>query len=311
MSPETFLARVEELLGELGRPLAMTLGHAPAEHGRGKRVRPRLIHACAEAVGLSCEWAALWAALVETVHLASLLHDDVIDEAERRRGQPSLRKQEGNRRAILSGDLLISAVWLESARYLPPEVTTILARALLAMSEAELRESELLWNPDATTSLYLSVVDGKTAALFAAATEGTAALAGAPSAIRQTFGRSGLALGRAFQIEDDISDYLWGPHDSGKDAERDLDQGLVTLPLIFALKREGRGSPTRRYLCSRGHERLDHRALWRLLVESHAIERSRRLARGFLRHGLRELPGVRVPEWHTPAGSMSAWRSRQ
>jgi geranylgeranyl pyrophosphate synthase len=307
MNPETFLYRVDEHLHELSRPLTRTLARSPTVLGGGKRIRSRLVHACAEAVDLAPERAALWAALVETVHVASLLHDDVIDAAKLRRGEPSLREQEGNRRAILSGDLLISTVWLKSAQCLPSDVTAILARAMVAMSEAELREAELSWNPDATTSLYLSIIDGKTAALFAAAAEGTAVLADAPLAIRQALSRSGLALGRAFQIEDDIRDYTLGTKDSGKDTKKDLEQGLVTLPLILALKREDRrGSTTRRYLCSQGHERLDPQALNRLLVQSHAIERSQRLARGFLRHGLREIPGIELPDWHTPAWSLSA-----
>ena len=307
MNPEAFLLKVDTRLVQLAEPLTRALRRPAAALRSGKRIRPRLVHACAELVDLATERAALWATLIEAVHVASLLHDDVIDEARLRRGQPSLSAQEGNRGAVLSGDMLVSAVWLEAARSLPSDATAILARAMLAMSEAELREAELLWNPDATASLYRSVVDGKTAALFAAAAEGTAVLAGAAPSTRQALAGSGLALGRAFQIEDDVRDYTLGPQDSGKDARRDLAQGLVTLPLILALERQDcRAAMVRRHLRSRGREALDPRALERLLADTHAIERSRRLAKWLRRRGLRGIRGIERPGRCATAWQLSA-----
>lgn len=307
MNAEVFLHLVDERILTLAGPLTRVLGQPPVALGGGKSVRPRLVHACAETVGLAMETAALWAALVEAIHIASLLHDDVIDDARVRRGQPSLAAREGNRRAVLSGDLLVSAVWLAAAAELPPHVTAILAEAMVAMSDAELRESELFWNPDATAALYLSVVDGKTAALFGAAAEGTAALAGAPVPVRQVLGQSGLAFGRAFQIEDDVRDYTSSPQALGKEPRRDLAQGLVTLPLILALHHgDGRAAMVRRHLGSRGRHGLDPRGLERLLAESHALDRSRRLVRGLVRRGLRRVPRFEGPGWHAPSWPLSA-----
>jgi geranylgeranyl pyrophosphate synthase len=289
MTAEAFLSLVEARLLDLAGPLAGALGRPAAEIGlhAGKRARPRLVHACAEAVQLAPKTAAQWAAFVEIIHLASLVHDDVIDGASLRRGQPALCARDGNRRAVLAGDLLVSAAWLRAAEELPPQVTGILARAMMEMTRAELRETELLWNPNATLSLYLNVIDGKTAALFSAAAEGTAVLADAPGAVRQAFARSGRALGRAFQIEDDVRDYALGSQDSGKDARRDLAQGLVTLPLIVALKRDdARAALTRHYLRSRGTTGFEVEALDGLLRDSGALDRSLRLARRFLAQGL-------------------------
>lgn len=182
MNEAAFVGIVDRKLLETIAEHAATLGMSPQDVGlhAGKRVRPRLVHACAESLSLAPELAVPWATLVELIHVASLVHDDVIDDATLRRGRPSLRARDGNRRAVLAGDLFISAAWLAASRDLPSEATAILARAMIAMATAEWLERELLWNPDASLSCYLRIIDGKTAALFAAAAEGTAALATAP-----------------------------------------------------------------------------------------------------------------------------------
>jgi heptaprenyl diphosphate synthase len=248
------------------------------------------------------------------IHVASLVHDDVIDGAELRRGEPSLRARDGNRRAVLGGDLFVAAAWLAASQELPPAVTAILARAMIEMTTAELRERELLWNPEATLATYLRVIDGKTAALFAAAAEGTAVLAGAPQATQHALAHWGRALGCVFQIQDDILDYEPTSERSGKDAMKDLREGVVTLPLILALRRDGpRARTIRAYLASRGQRELDPRALDGLLTDSQAITRSARLAQRLLRRGFGKLEGVGLsqngcarfqehlrPAWHCP-----------
>ena len=295
MNQSAFLGIVDERVRSALADHAATLGVSLQDVGlrAGKRARPRLVHACAETLGLTPESAAPWAALVEMIHVASLVHDDVIDGAELRRGQLSLRARDGNRRAVLGGDLFVSAAWLMASQELPPEVTAILARAMLEMTAAELRERELLWNPDASLSCYLRVIDGKTAALFAAAAEGTATLAGAPPATRRALTRWGRALGCAFQIQDDIHDYERTREVSGKDTMKDLKEGIVTLPLIIALRCHGlRARAVRQYLVSRGRVALGPRTFDELLAESHALARSARLARRFVRNGIAALDGL-------------------
>ncbi len=292
LNQSAFLEIVDEKLSAVLSGDAAALGVTPQDLGlrAGKRARPRLVHACAQALRLAPESAASLAALVEMIHVASLVHDDVIDGAELRRGQPSLRARDGNRRAVLGGDLFVSAAWLVASQELPPEVTSILARAMLEMTAAELRERELLWNPDASLSCYLRVIDGKTAALFAAAAEGVAALAGASPATRRALTRCARALGRAFQIQDDVRDYASTREVSGKDAMKDLREGIVTLPLIIALRHDGaRARAIRGYLVSRGEAELEREVLEGLMAESDALERSVRLARRSWRLGIGEL----------------------
>ena len=295
MNQSVFLGIVDKRVCDALADHAAALGVSLRDVGlrAGKRARPRLVHACAEALGLTPESAAPWAALVEMIHVASLVHDDVIDGAERRRGQLSLRARDGNRRAVLGGDLFVSAAWLMASQELPPEVTAILARAMLEMTTAELRERELTWNPDANLSCYPRVIDGKTAALFAAAAEGAAALAGASPATRRALTRCARTLGRVFQIQDDVRDYEPTREPSSKDVMRDLREGIVTLPLIIALRHDGpHARSIRSYLVARGEVELEPRILDRLLAESDALARSVRIARRLLQRAIAELDSV-------------------
>ncbi len=295
MNQAAFVGIVDRKLLETIADHAATLGISPQDVGlhAGKRVRPRLVHACAETLALAPESAVPWATLVELIHVASLIHDDVIDDATLRRGRPSLRARDGNRRAVLGGDLFISAAWLAASRDLPTETTAVLARAMIAMTIAEWRERELLWNPNASLSCYLRVIDGKTAALFAAAAEGTAALAGASPTTRRALTRCCRALGRAFQIQDDIRDYERTPQDPDKDTMKDLREGVVTLPLIIALRHDGRDArAVRQYLVARGRIELDPRASDALLSESQALTRSAEIARRLLRRAFAELESL-------------------
>ena len=295
MNEAAFLGIVDSRILETLAEHAAALGVSKEEAGlrTGKRVRPRLVHACAEALGFPHERASLFGALVEMIHVASLVHDDVIDGAEFRRGQLSLRARDGNRRAILGGDLLVAAAWLAASQQLPPEVTAILARAMIEMTTAELNERELLWNPDATVSCYFRIIEGKTAALFAAAAAGTAVLAGASPATRQRLTRCALALGCAFQIQDDVRDFELRREVSGKDTLKDLAEGLVTLPLIIAIRHGGPlALALRSHLVSHGEAELDPQTLDRLLAESDALARGSGFAHRLVRRGLAELDGA-------------------
>ncbi len=295
MHEAAFVHAVDEKMRGALAAAAAALDISPEQSGlrSGKRVRPRFVHACAEALDLPARQSVSWAALVEMIHVASLVHDDVIDGAQLRRGQVSIAAREGNRNAVLTGDLLVSAAWLTASHELPREVTGLLASAMIAMTTAELRERELIWNPAATLASYLRVIDGKTAALFAAAAEGCAVLAGAPAATRAALAGFGQALGRAFQIQDDVRDYRVSTDISGKDRMKDLQEGLVTLPLIIALRHGGaRAHAVEDHLASHGSSPLDVETLAALLAESAAVERSLRLGRRRLWQGLQSLEGT-------------------
>jgi geranylgeranyl pyrophosphate synthase len=254
----------------------------------GKKIRPRLIYECSLSLGRPPEEAITLAAVAELIHAASLAHDDVIDDAVLRRGRPSLRAVAGNRTAVLVGDLVFSAAWSRAVRELPGPVVDLLATAMTRMAGAEMREDELLWNPETEWPSCLRIIDGKTAALFASSAAGVAALAGSSREGVAALEACGQGIGRAFQILDDVQDYVPLRSGWGKERLKDIREGIVTLPLAVALGR-GRGpalSQVRRYLEGRGEVPLDPSPVYALLDETSALAVCQRLARRLCRRPL-------------------------
>ena len=247
----------------------------------GKMIRPRLVYECSLGMGVPPGDVVTLAAVTELIHAASLAHDDVVDDAVIRRGQPSLRVVAGNRTAVLVGDLIFSAAWSRAVGELPARAVALLATAMTRMAGAEIREDELVWNPEIDWRSCLRVVDGKTAALFASSAAGVAAVAGGSSETVTALGACGQGIGRAFQILDDVQDYTPLRRGWGKEPLKDLKEGIVTLPLVVALRR-GRGPAAhqvRRYLAEKGQMSLERRSVFALLRETSARAVCLRLAR--------------------------------
>jgi octaprenyl-diphosphate synthase len=202
----------------------------------GKRIRPLLVLLVANAGQPDWVIARCAACAVEMVHTASLLHDDVLDDASVRRGTPTLHVTRGAKAAVLGGDVLYCrALELCLERNLA-EVAVALARAARLMAEAEVgqivRDGELDW----TTREYIQVIRQKTGGLFAAAA-GVGAYVAGLARNGEAFRAFGLHLGTAFQIVDDVLDYLPRRSDWGKESLADLRQRRATLPLLLARER--------------------------------------------------------------------------
>ena len=230
------MQQVGERLGELlpaeMRGLAPVVYRHVLEAG-GKRLRPLLTLLSCQAAGGVAEEAVGLASAAEIIHLSSLIHDDVIDEAQERRGKPSARKRWGNRASILVGDLLIAEVFRRLADELGREALSVLAGAVVSMCEAELVEDEPgVWPSE---EAYMSNIRGKTGALMAAACEVGARIAGDKGSI-EALGGYGLQLGLAFQIADDLLDLYGDATRLGKPVWQDLARGNWTLPVIAALR---------------------------------------------------------------------------
>lgn len=201
----------------------------------GKQVRPTLTLLCSKLCGQINDMALQAAVALELMHTASLLHDDVIDEAKERRGNPSVYAQWGNKTAILSGDYLLAASFMVITTINSPRIWTILARVGKLLAEGELLQLNKADGETVSETHYFKVIGNKTAALFAACTEVGAIAAGAEKNTIEQIRSFGENLGIGFQIKDDIFDYS----DSnliGKPTGNDLKEGKITLPLIFALK---------------------------------------------------------------------------
>ena len=203
--------------------------------GGGKRLRPVALLLTARAAGYTGEQHVPLAAVIEFIHTATLLHDDVVDESEQRRGRDTAHEVWGNAASVLVGDFLYSRAFQIMVRVNRMTVMSILADATNTIAQGEVMQLLNAGNPETTEGAYLRTIRCKTAALFAAATELAAVLADQPAESREKLATYGEQLGVAFQIADDILDFTAKPEHIGKNVGDDLAEGKPTLPLIYAL----------------------------------------------------------------------------
>jgi octaprenyl-diphosphate synthase len=202
----------------------------------GKRFRPTLLLLAARGFGPVREEAVLGAVVVELIHTATLIHDDSVDKSMVRRGLPTVNHAWSNDVAILMGDYLYSKAFSILVKQRMYEAMDLLADATHLMSQGELRQIEQKNRLDLTEAEYMRVIDEKTACLIAAGCQYGARSSGASADVAEAMGRFGRALGLAFQITDDIFDYLGAEQVMGKAGGSDLEGGKITLPLLTALR---------------------------------------------------------------------------
>lgn len=202
----------------------------------GKKVRPLLLLYTAKAAGQVTDLSYVGAALIELLHNATLVHDDVVDDSDYRRGFFSLRGLWGNRVAVLFGDWLLARGLLLALRYNAPELLYYTSGAVEALTEGELLQLKRMRQGSVSESEYYEVIEKKTAALFRAACSMGAWSAEAPEPIIEVAARLGEAIGMAFQIRDDLLDWSES-HLTGKPTDADRQQRRFTLPLLWAFSR--------------------------------------------------------------------------
>ncbi len=222
----------------------VVLVNSIAEHiiqSGGKRMRPLVHLLIAKALGYQGTDHIQLAAVIEFIHTATLLHDDVVDESARRRGQQTAHQIWGNAPSVLVGDFLYSRSFQMMVELDNPEVMKILANTTNTIAAGEVLQLMQMGNADLSVDDYFRIISDKTACLFAASAELGAVVAQSenPSmdpALRPTMRQFGLALGQCFQITDDVLDYQADDALLGKNIGDDLAEGKVTLPLILALQ---------------------------------------------------------------------------
>lgn len=203
----------------------------------GKRLRPMLVLAAARLCGYDGPFAVHLAATVEFIHTATLLHDDVVDESQRRRGRPTANLLWDNKSSVLVGDYLFARSFQLMVETGSLRVLSILSDAAATIAEGEVLQLMAAQDLGTTEDIYLKVIRGKTAALFSAATEAGAVIAGADEVRVRALRTYGDALGIAFQIVDDLLDYGGTDAALGKNTGDDFRERKVTLPLIKAVAR--------------------------------------------------------------------------
>lgn len=216
--------------------LVNQLGHYIIDSG-GKRLRPMLAILAARAYGYEGDKHQLLAAIIEFIHTATLLHDDVVDESSMRRGRETANTMFGNAASVLVGDFLYSRAFEMMVDVNSMRVMEILAHTTNVIAEGEVMQLLNVHDAETTEARYRQVIHCKTAKLFEAATRLGAVLCNRPREEEDAIGLYGMHLGSAFQLIDDVLDYSSSSEDMGKNVGDDLAEGKPTLPLIYAMER--------------------------------------------------------------------------
>ncbi|WP_196239987.1 octaprenyl diphosphate synthase [Candidatus Methylobacter oryzae] len=202
----------------------------------GKRLRPMLLLLAAKALGDVSNNHLILAAVIEFIHTATLLHDDVVDDSDLRRGKESANAVWGNAASVLVGDYLYSSAFEMMVRTGNMRVMEILSKTTTAIAEGEVLQLLNCNNPETSEEKYLEVIARKTAILFSAATKLAAVISDASAEVEQSLALYGQHLGVAFQLIDDALDYKASTDELGKNLGDDLAEGKPTLPLIYAIQ---------------------------------------------------------------------------
>jgi heptaprenyl diphosphate synthase len=287
------MLRVEEILlgaaGGSSNPLVAAASTHLVKAG-GKRLRPSLVLLASRVGEPGRRETDLAAAAVELVHLASLYHDDVLDQTGTRRGVPTAHSEWGVDVAILAGDYLFAkGCWLGARA--GDGVPLILSNAIAELCEGQIAESNAVGDPQRSVDEYLDTITRKTASLFRSACEMGASTAGAPLEDQAALADYGLNLGLAFQVVDDLLDFLGDPQITGKVPGTDLREGVYTLPVLIACERDA----SLQARLARGDRDLDR--VLPVLESTGALDAALDEAASFGRRAASSLDGLPDDDW--------------
>ena len=291
------LGQVEEVIAETARVdypvLATLLGHILQT--RGKRLRPALVLLAAGFYDYPLERLKRLAAAIELLHTATLIHDDLVDDAATRRGLPTLHSLVDGRSTILVGDYLFAKAAVLCSQTESVRVMTVFGDTLMAICDGELRQMFSASNWRQSREDYYRRITSKTASLFRTATETGAILGGAPEHAIAALREYGLSLGMAFQIVDDVLDFVGDERKMGKPVGGDLRQRIITLPTIWLLENRPQDRTIRDIFEADGDVEEAVRQAVETIVASPAIDYSVGVARSFCqraKEAIRDLPDV-------------------
>ncbi len=252
---------------------------------RGKRLRPALVLLSGTFGDYNLNKLVPLGAAIELLHTASLVHDDVVDGAESRRGRPTANSVFDNALTVLLGDFMFANAAEMVTRTGSIAVTRLFALALMKMTSGELDQDAAAFDVGKDIQNYLWRIGGKTAALFANATEGGATLGGCDEATVEALRSYGYNVGMAFQIVDDILDFNGDEEEMGKPVGGDLREGTVTLPGLLLLERYPRDNPIKKFFAARrGREERLQEAL-DMIRATEVLDVSMDMAREYVRRG--------------------------
>ncbi len=259
---------------------------------RGKRLRPALLLLSGKATGEVSAAHHTLAAVVEMVHVATLVHDDVLDQADQRRRRPTICSTAGNVGAVLMGDYLISHAFHLCSELDSQHASRRIGATTNTVCEGELLQNHLCGNDRLTESEYLEILRRKTGALTAVSCELGAYYAGADPSLVRAMHTFGMSAGVAFQIIDDILDIVGDPGQVGKTLGLDFSRGKVTLPTLHCLTTAGRATACALRAAITGNGACDRERLRAVLEETGSIEYAFSVAAEYVAEALRQLDAV-------------------
>lgn len=274
------LATRDRLIGDVSAHLLRT---------GGKRIRPALVLLCAKFPGAQIEQVIPVAVAVELIHMATLVHDDVVDHATVRRGLPTVNVQWSNQVSVLTGDYLFARAFSLLASTGRAEVFKSMADVVFEMSRGELVQIASCFDTEQTEADYLQRIGQKTAYLIAESCRVGALVAGAPPAQVQGLYEYGLNVGYSFQIADDLLDLTGTPGETGKPVGEDLRAGILTLPVLHALSQGDRQDVLKAIISRQTLADADMAAVKDELVAAGSLEYARNQASAYLARAMEQL----------------------
>ncbi len=275
------LSRVEAVFDEIKKvdfgPLSEMLGMVLG--GGGKLMRPGLALLCGRFGTYDLDKLVSLAASVELLHTATLVHDDVIDRADTRRGRPTVNSAFENSTTVMLGDFLFAHAADRAVETGSLRVVQLFSRTLMIMARGEIRQDLAAYDSRQTIRDYLARIGGKTASLFATACEGAGEISKQPEEQVSALREYGYNFGMAFQVVDDILDFTGDEEEMGKPVGSDLMQGTLTLPSFLLMERSPNGNPVETYFEAPSPEKLQ--AAVKTVRESGAVEESSQMAKDF------------------------------
>ncbi len=299
---QPFLEAVADRLGKQVREFDPAI--APyAEYaltGQGKQLRPTLVAMSAQAAGKINDSHITVAVIIEMVHLATLVHDDVMDEAEIRRGRLTFGANWGNEMAVLFGDCLFAQALKLAASFPTPEICRAVAMATNTVCSGEILQTQQRRNFQFSQAEYFKILEMKTAELFALSCDLGACLSGAPAGQRTALREFGTALGTAYQVYDDCLDLFGSEAAAGKSLGTDLAKGKLTLPVLCFWQRAGAAEKARLQELMENWKPTALAPVLELLCKYETLAESLEIIHQYLRQARQSLKGL--PETADQAG---------
>ncbi len=272
---------------------------------KGKRMRPALLYLSSRAANNFTDQTVDASLAIELIHTATLLHDDVVDESDLRRGQTTVNAKWTNLISVLMGDFLFARAFRVMVGCDSLALVSAISRATERVSVGELRQIEEMGNYNLTEEEYLDIISNKTASLFAVACEIGPILNNGKDEDRKRFAEFGEKVGTAFQIADDLLDFTGDPRITGKEPGNDVLNGMVTLPLIYSLRQvsEERAKEVVGYLKD-GGERASFEKILEFINETGGVEYAYKRAYDMAHSGLAAISGIKGSVYYDTLAEM-------